>query len=221
MEQKKSNKLFNLQIIYFFLAPNITEITSTSCVFNWQPHKSLGKDSISYILQLQIYRKETDYTELYNGELTSYRATNLESGVEYRARVCAIRTTNEGLALNSPFSPSTHFVLPRPEDLAAALSASKTIDNRLLTNENREQQLSTLNRIRSTIYRKFKSIKLFESRTLTDQQWAFVISVGFALLAIFIAIFANVIYSKYNNDSSISIDNSYSSTSSSSPIIKQ
>jgi hypothetical protein len=200
--------------IFFFysLAPNITEITSTSCVFNWQAHKSLGKDTISYILQLQIYRKENDYTEIYNGELTSYRAINLESGVDYRARVCAIRTTNEGLALNSPFSPATHFVLPRPEDLAAALSASKTLDNRLLNNDHCEQQLSLINRYRLIISRKLKSTKLFESRTLTDQQWAFVISVGFALLAIFIAIFANVIYSKYNNDSSISVDNTFSSS---------
>ncbi|CAF1510408.1 unnamed protein product, partial [Rotaria sordida] len=196
--------------------PNITEITSTSCVFNWQAHKPLGKDAISYILQLQIYRKENDYTEIYNGELTSYRATNLESGVDYRARVCAIRTTNEGLSLYSPFSPATHFVLPRPEDLAAALSASKTLDNRLLNNDNREQQLSFINRYRSLIYRKFKSMKLLENRTLTDQQWAFVISVGFALLAIFMAIFANVIYSKYNNDASISVDNTFSPSSSSS-----
>jgi hypothetical protein len=205
--------LINLFFLSSSLAPNITEITSTSCIFNWQAHKPLGTDTISYILQLQIYRKENDYTEIYNGELTLYRATNLESGVEYRARVCAIRTTNEGLALNSPFSPSTHFVLPRPEDLAAALSASKPLDNRLLNNDHRDQPISFLNRYRSTIYRKFKSMKVFESRTLTDQQWAFVISVGFALLAIFIAIFANVIYSKYNNDSSISVDNTFSSSS--------
>nr|ACD54755.1 unknown [Adineta vaga] len=188
-------------------APNITEITSTSCVFNWQAHKPLGKDTISYVLQLQIYRKETDYTELYHGELTSYRATNLESGVDYRARVCAIRTTNEGLALNSPFSPATHFVLPRPEDLAAALTASKALDNRLLKSDINDRQSSLINRIRLVTSQKLKSMKLFESRTLTDQQWAFVISVGFALLAIFIAIFANVVYSKYNNDSSISKEN--------------
>ncbi len=219
---KDYRDLFKNLFYFSYLAPNITEITSTSCVFNWQAHKPLGKDIISYILQLQIYRKENDYTEIYNGELTSYRAVNLESGVEYRARICAIRTTNEGLALNSPFSSSTHFVLPRPEDLAAALSISKTLDNRLLNNDNRDQQISILNRYRSTIYRKLKSIKLFESRTLTDQQWAFVISVGFALLAIFIAIFANVIYSKYNNDSSISVDNTFSSSSSPpTPVIKK
>ncbi|CAF4704666.1 unnamed protein product, partial [Rotaria magnacalcarata] len=81
-----------------------------------------------------------------NGELTSYRATNLEPGVDYRARVCVIRTTNEGLSLNSPFSSATHFVLPRPEDLAAALSASKALDNRLLNSDNREQQSSFINR---------------------------------------------------------------------------
>lgn len=204
-------------------APTITEITSTSCVFNWQAHKSLGKDPISYILQLQIYRKENDYTEIYNGELTSYRAMNLESGVEYRARVCAIRTTDEGLLLNSPFSPPTQFVLPRPEDLAAALLASKNSDHRLGNSDN-HQQVSFLSRSRSSIYRKLKSLNLFENRTLTDQQWAFVISVGFALLAIFIAIFANVIYTKYNHDSSISNDQTLSSsstTSSSSSGLKQ
>lgn len=204
-------------------APNISEITSTSCVLNWQAHKPLGKDPISYILQLQIYRKENDYTEIYNGELTSYRATNLQSGVEYRARVCALRTTDEGALLNSPFSPPTQFVLPRPEDLAAALSAtSKTFDNRLgnadNTNHNRgdHQHNSIISRYRSIIYRKLKTMKLFESRTLTDQQWAFVIFVGFALLAIFIAIFANVIYSKYNHDSTILNDHPTSSSSSSS-----
>ncbi|CAF1000984.1 unnamed protein product [Adineta steineri] len=209
-------------------APNITDITSTSCVFNWQAHKSLGNDTISYILQLQTYRKENDYTVIYNGELTSYRATDLESGVDYRVRVCAIRTTDEGLTLNSPFSPATHFVLPRPGDLPTVLSNSKLLDNRLLNNnDNHDQHISFLNRYRLICSRKFKSLKLFESRTLTDQQWAFVISVGFALLAIFIAIFANVIYSKYNNDSTLSVDNTFSSTttssssSSSSPGIKK
>ncbi|UJR33220.1 hypothetical protein I4U23_020675 [Adineta vaga] len=208
-------------------APNINEITSTSCVFNWQAHKPLGNDPISYILQLQIYRKENDYTEIYHGELTSYRAKNLEAGVDYRARVCAIRSTSEGLILNSPFSPATHFVLPRAEDLAAALSVTKSSNTHLShTDHHSEQQkLSLVNRYRLLMNRKFKSIQLFESRTLTDQQWAIVIFVGFTLLAIFIAIFANFMYSKYTNGSSISVDNASSSSSSSStsfsPGIKQ
>ncbi len=201
---------------YFLIAPNINEITSTSCLFHWQAHKPLGKDPISYILQLQIYRKENDYTEIYHGNLTSYRATNLEAGVDYRARVCAIRSTSEGLALNSPFSSPTHFVLPRPEDLAAALSVTRT-SNHLLNDDNHsEQKFSFINRYRLLINRKLKSLQLFESRTLTDQQWAIVIFVGFTLLAIFIAIFANFMYSKYNNGSSISVDNAFSSSSSSS-----
>jgi hypothetical protein len=184
-------------------------------VFNWQAHKPLDRDTISYVLQLQIYRKETDYTEIYHGESTSFRATNLESGVDYRARVCAIRTTNEGLTLNSPFSPATHFVLPRPEDLAAGLTATKNADHRQLSSDVNDAQISLLDRSRLAVARKIKSMKLFESRTLTDQQWAFVISIGFALLAIFIAIFANVVYSKYNNDASLSVDNTFSSPSSS------
>ncbi|CAF3170217.1 unnamed protein product [Rotaria socialis] len=204
-------------------APNINEITSTSCVFNWQAHKSLGNDPISYILQLQIYRKENEYTEIYHGDLTSYRATNLEAGVDYRVRICAIRSTSDGLTLNSPFSPATHFVLPRPEDLAASISGSKASNNHLLSHDHHsDQKISFINRYRLLLSRKLKSIELFESRTLTDQQWAIVIFVGFTLLAIFIAILANFMYSKYNNGSSIPVDNTFSSSSSSfSPGIKK
>jgi hypothetical protein len=160
-----------------------------------------------------MYKKANDYTEIYRGELTSYDATNLESGVDYRARVCAIRMTNEGLLLNSPYTPATQFVLPRPGDLAATLSTTKTVDHRSTNADRRESHGSLISRSCSSIHRKLQSMKLFESRTLTDQQWAFVISVGFALLAIFIAIFANVIYSKYNNHRSV--DNTISSSSSS------
>ena len=174
----------------------------------------MSDDPISYILQLQVYRKENEYTEIYHGELTSYRATNLEAGVDYRARVCAIRSTSEGLSLNSPFSPATHFVLPRPEDLAHALSASRSsssFNNHLLTNDHysHDSSISWLNRTRLLLNRRVKSIQLFETRTLTDQQWAIVIFVGFTLLAIFIAIFANVIYSKYNHDSTLVVENTF------------
>ena len=196
-------------------APNITEITSTSCVFNWPAHKPLGQDPIRYTLQLQVYRKENDYTEIYHGESTFYRATNLEAGVDYRVRVCATRLTSEGLSLTSPYSPATHFVLPRPEDLAHALSASRTAGKSSSSNHHLygsdshsfDSSISWFDRLRSLIYRKMKSLQLFESRTLTDQQWAVLIFVAFTLLAIFIAIIANVIYSKYNNDSTITMDN--------------
>ena len=191
----------------FYLAPTISEITASSCVFHWQTHKPLGHDTIQYTLQLQVYKKENDYSEIYRGDLTTYRVSKLEAGVDYRARVCVTRTTTEGLTLTSPFSPSTHFVLPRTEALAAAAAVSPS---RTTTSDHRESQTFSLARIRSSIGRKLRSIQLFESRTLTDQQWAFVISVGFALLAIFIAIFANVIYSKYNHHS---VDNAVDSSS--------
>ena len=177
-------------------------------MFHWQAHKPLGHDTIQYTLQLQVYKRENDYSEIYHGDLTTYRASKLEAGVDYRARVCAIRTTSEGLTLTSPFSPATHFVLPRMEELVAAAAA--TLSPSRTTSDQRESQPSSFTRLRSSIGRKLRSIQLFESRTLTDQQWAFVISVGFALLAIFIAIFANVIYSKYNHHS---VDNAVDSSS--------
>lgn len=177
------------------LAPSISEIQSSSCVFHWQAHQPLGNDTIQYILQLQTYKKGNDYIEVYRGEATSYHATNLESGVDYRARVCVLRLTSEGLLLNSPYSSATHFILPRAEDI------KRSTEVRPVRVEHRESLRSTVNRSLHSMYRKISFWKLFESRTLTDQQWAFVISVGFALLAMFIAIFANYIYSKVNHHS--------------------
>jgi hypothetical protein len=187
----------------------------------------MGHDAISYILQLQVYRKENDYTEIYHGQSTHYRATNLEAGVDYRVRVCAIRSTSEGQLMSSPFSPATHFSLPRPEDLVHALSASRTAKSSLNSHSlaaddhGHDSQFSFIYRCRSSISRKVKSIQLLESRTLTDQQWAIVIFVGFTLLAIFIAIFANFIYSKYNHDSSLSADETFVSPSSFAPEMKK
>lgn len=163
----------------------------------------MADDPIHYVLQFQVYRKDNEYTEVYRGPSTSFRVENLQSGVDYRARVYAIRLTVEGPTLNSPYSPAAQLALPRPEEILANLSKSVNV-------ERRENNFSVFQRIRSSAHRKLKSFKIFESRTLTDQQWAFVISVAFALLAIFIAIFANVIYSKYNSSP---IDNSVSSTS--------
>lgn len=191
-------------------APNISEITSNSCVFQWQAHKQLGNDTIQYILQLQAHKKETEYTEIYRGESTCYRLTNLESGVDYRARVCALRLTSEGLLLNSPFSSATHFTLPRIEEIQTN-SRINEHPSRTAKVEHRDTSISLINRCFSSIHRKFQFWSTFESRTLTDQQWAFVISVGFALLAVFIAIFANFIYSKLNHQS---LDNGSPSSSS-------
>ena len=166
---------------------------------------------------MQIYRKENDYTDIYHGELTSYRATNLQAGVDYRARVCAIRLTSEGLTLNSPFSSATHFVLPRPEDLAASFSNTRSSNHHLLSTHHSVSKYSYLNHYRLLVHDKFQSLKLFENRSLTDQQWAIVIFHGFTFLAICIAILANFLYSKYNYSSTISVDNPFTSPSSSSP----
>ena len=185
---------------FICLAPNISEITSNSCVFHWQPHKPLGNDTIQYILQLQTYKKENDYTEVYRGEATTYRVTDLESGVDYRARVCVLRLTSEGLLLNSPYSPATHFTLPGVEKIPLS-SRGNEHPTRSSRVEQREPSISFVRRCFSSINRKLQLEKFFESRTLTDQQWAFVISVGFALLALFIAILANYIYSKVNHQS--------------------
>jgi hypothetical protein len=142
----------------------------------------------------------------------------LEAGVDYRARVCAIRLTSEGLSLNSPFSPATHFYLPRPEDLASGHSVSRTSkassDNHLyaVDHHHQAQSISFVYRYRLSLARKFKSLQLFETRTLTDQQWAILIFVGFTLLAICIAIFANVVYSKYNTGLDMPVEDAFASS---------
>lgn len=115
--------------------------------------------------------------------------------------------------MNSPFSPATHFTLPRIEEIRVNSRGNEN-SIRSAKIEQRETSISFLNRCFTSINRKLKLEKFFESRTLTDQQWAFVISVGFALLAVFIAIFANYIYSKVNHQSFENVAPSSSSPSS-------
>ncbi|CAF1136420.1 unnamed protein product, partial [Didymodactylos carnosus] len=218
-------------------APYITDISSTSCLINWQSHKPLGKDGISYILQKQEQKRENDYSELYKGEMTSYRVTNLEPGIDYYVRVCAIRVTNEGILLNGSYSPVTHFILPRPDELLqqqqqrslnnrsssnnyphniSTSSNNNTIQERLLSSSLSSSSFShhhasnsasstitstknpgLSNKCISFIQRKMKTYTTFESRQLTDQEWAVIIFICFTLLAIFVAVMANFIYTKY------------------------
>ena len=47
-----------------FTAPKVSDLTVTSCVVDWTPLKSLGSDSLVYVLQLQrMSDRDQDYHE--------------------------------------------------------------------------------------------------------------------------------------------------------------
>ncbi len=95
----------------------MSELTSNTCLIEWQPAKlssaSLSEensDLLEYCVQLQSMKKDSDYKEVYKGELCSYRLKNLESNTDYNVRVCAIRVcSSESNRICSPFTSHTSF----------------------------------------------------------------------------------------------------------------
>ena len=68
-------------------------------------------DSLEYILQLQLVRRDSDYKEVYKGALCSYRLKDLEPNTEYNVRVCAVRISTDSSVqrICSPFTSHTVF----------------------------------------------------------------------------------------------------------------
>lgn len=104
--------------MFYIIAPVINEITTNSCLVEWQTAKSASivdtTENLEYCLQVKS--SNDDYREVYRGSSCSYRLTNLDANVEYYVRVCATRINTEP-RLVSPFSPHTAFTtlrLPKP-----------------------------------------------------------------------------------------------------------
>lgn len=108
-----------------FKGPVVSELTFNSCLVEWQPAKlnsinssvenieSSNADLLEYCLQLQSVKKESDYKEIYKGDSCSFRLKNLEPGIEYNVRVCAVRVFNSDSNSNrlcSSFTSHTSFI---------------------------------------------------------------------------------------------------------------
>lgn len=110
-------------------APIVSELSQNSSLIEWQTAKlSLSSssplndqledmaqkpDSLEYCLQLQLVKKDSDYREVYRGEMCSYRLNNLDPNTEYNVRVCAVRICHNEQTVQricSPSSPHTSFL---------------------------------------------------------------------------------------------------------------
>jgi hypothetical protein len=141
-------------------APKICDISETKCSASWEESHSCGDDKVLY--QLQLCRQQ-DLQVLYRGEETSFQLKNLSHNTDYSVRVCAIRVCGAESSMAGPYSPHAQF------------HTSHTEKKPVLTQ-----------RVHHTPQVEEKSESV--SRTLTDEQFAWLILFGLVLLGVFLAL---------------------------------
>ncbi len=126
--------------------PVIKELTTNSCLVEWQPPKtsplSNQDESLEYCLQLQAVRKDVDYMEVYRGECCSFKLTNLHPNTEYNCRLSAIRIISPSTDQNRILSPFTVPVSFITHKLAAKIKSDN--DSPTLVNRKTEQRTNLL-----------------------------------------------------------------------------
>lgn len=103
------------------------------------------------------------FVQVYRGPNTRFNLESLEPNTEYYVRVCAVRETSDGAAIDipGPFSSGAHFTTLAPEPSRRVTPARDT-----------ESKSSSL---------------LAEPKQWSDQQWAAVILLCFVVLAVLFA----------------------------------
>uniref|UniRef100_A0AAY4D632 Fibronectin type-III domain-containing protein 3A n=1 Tax=Denticeps clupeoides TaxID=299321 RepID=A0AAY4D632_9TELE len=106
---------------------------------------------------LQYMTGNLEFKQLYKGSASSYTMTGLQASSEYRFRVCAHRQCQDAAELAGPYSPTVSLHPQRPEAPAGPAVGSRPADAQR------------------------------PKRSLTDEQWAFLILMLFGVIAILIA----------------------------------
>jgi predicted phage tail protein len=156
--------------------PKSVEVHLDSCLIEWPACRQMGQDTLTYNLQLQCpTAKDTEYKSVYRGEETSYKLEGLSAKTEYLVRVCAVRQYCDGSGeLLGAFSPPLSLTTTSPKPVMA----------------NSNNTVSTTGSSRS------------ESKSLSDQQWAMILLLGFTLCAILFAVLAQQIIAYSNSGGS-------------------
>lgn len=117
--------------------------------------------------------------QIYRGPNTHFSLDGLEPSTEYQVRVCAVRESCDGSAMDilGPFSPGTHFTTCAPEP--PRKTTVQELDHRSS-----------------------------EPRQWTDQQWAAVIVICFVVLAILLAFVVNQVMTYMGYSTSVSASSS-------------
>lgn len=112
--------------------------------------------------------------QVYKGPETRCVVENLEPAAEYNAKVCPIRLTSAG-ELPGPFSPHIHFATLASEPSSTSkLSASNSSSP-----SHSHRSHSVLNSLR---------VYLKHPRSISDQQWVFIIAVCIVIVGIILSV---------------------------------
>ena len=111
--------------------------------------------------------------QIYKGDQTSFKISGLTAKTEWQVRVCAIRECSDGSGdLNGAFSPGASFTTTSPKLQQSQVGAVSTAVSRVT-----------------------------DRRPLSDQQWAFILLLGFTVCAVLLALLAQriIAYTAANN----------------------
>uniref|UniRef100_A0A8C4NCH8 Fibronectin type III domain containing 3A n=1 Tax=Eptatretus burgeri TaxID=7764 RepID=A0A8C4NCH8_EPTBU len=139
------------------------------CDVSWESLPPMKGDNVLFVLQLAGGR-DPEMKQVYKGLDTSYRLTGLQAGGEYRLRVCAIRRCQDGAPaeLFGPFGPTLTLHVQKPQA---------------------PQAIADMRHEKATAKTRWAS-------QLTDEQWAGIILVAFAVFSIFMSVAAWYIWMK-------------------------
>lgn len=188
--------------------PTISDVSVNSCLVEWNRAKiasgcdnnsieceqAISDESIEYVLQIQAV-KTGEFREIYRGECTSFRLYDLEPNCEYNVRVAAVRVCASH-RIQSQFSGCTLFNTKSDKKVQ---SKSGVVA--------RESTSSILKRFFACLFvvngsktgaNKLSLVKsMLLQRQLSDQEWAAIILVIFAIGAVLFAFIAHYIYISY------------------------
>ncbi|XP_018592878.1 fibronectin type-III domain-containing protein 3A-like isoform X2 [Scleropages formosus] len=140
-------------------APRVDQLESNHYEVTWEALQSMRGDPIVYTLQLQRGR---ELEQLYRGPASSYKWHGVVPVCDWRLRVCAGRRCPDGVELWGPYSPS--IALPGPEPPAA----SESVAGSRATSRD--------------------GVAPRKDRAITDEQFALLLLLGFAIVAILFAV---------------------------------
>ncbi|ELT87402.1 hypothetical protein CAPTEDRAFT_151424 [Capitella teleta] len=175
-------------------APKLVDLQLDSCLVEWSPLKPMGSDYLEYILQMQCLSsgaRDQDYKQVYRGEASSFHLRGLQSSAEYQIRVCAVRLASapaeeggEEGSLQGAFSPGVTFTTQAPQPAVPTSSSSLLQQRGASSADSKPSQLS-------------------------DQHWACIFLLFFALCAVVFAFLAQQIVT-YTNGTSAPADSNIS-----------
>lgn len=194
--------------------PTISDVSANSCLVEWNRAKiptsdtsseseqtlSDDQERIEYVLQIQSL-KSSEFREIYRGECTSFRLYDLDANCEYNIRVAAVRVC-ASQRIQSQFSGCTLFNTKSDRSAGKPSRGSAPSGG----------ESSALKRLFACLFFIQESrtgankssggfVKSLLRRQLSDQEWAAIILVVFAIGAVLFAFIAHYIYIAYYGES--------------------